>query len=84
MSEKNEQQKDQQKQQQAQEQQQKKKMEAFMEESEAMARLLDGEIDPDDDLAEFRTLSEEEKKWALIQLQLDAEERYLNNNFLSE
>lgn len=37
-----------------------------------------------DEWAGFRRLSEEEKKWALIQLQLDREQKYLENNYMQE
>lgn len=37
-----------------------------------------------DEWAGFRRLSEEEKKWALIQLQLDHEQKYLENNYMQE
>ena len=38
----------------------------------------------DDEWAEFRKLSPEEQKWALIQLQLDREQRYMENIYSSE
>ncbi|MDY3868930.1 MAG: flagellar assembly protein FliH [Pyramidobacter sp.] len=33
----------------------------------------------DDEWAEFRNLSETEKKWALLQLQLDREQKYFDS-----
>jgi hypothetical protein len=44
----------------------------------------DDEIIVDDDWAEFRKLSPEEQKWALIQLQLDREQKYMENISTSE
>ncbi len=37
------------------------------------------EIIEDDEWAEFRGLSETEKKWALLQLQLDREKKYFDS-----
>ncbi|MGI6075980.1 MAG: flagellar assembly protein FliH [Pyramidobacter sp.] len=44
----------------------------------------DDEIIVDDDWAEFRKLSPEEQKWALIQLQLDREQKYMESISTSE
>lgn len=38
----------------------------------------------DDEWAEFRHMSEEEQKWALIQLQLDREQKYIESISTSE
>ena len=38
----------------------------------------------DDEWAEFRKLSPEEQKWALIQLQLDREQRYIEGLYSQE
>lgn len=44
----------------------------------------DDEVIVDDDWAEFRKLSPEEQKWALIQLQLDKEQKYMESISTSE
>ncbi len=44
----------------------------------------DDEVIVDDDWAEFRKLSPEEQKWALIQLQLDREQKYMESISTSE
>ena len=44
----------------------------------------DDEVLVDDDWAEFRKLSPEEQKWALIQLQLDREQKYMESISTSE
>lgn len=51
---------------------------------EALPPAEDEEIIEDDDWAEFRTMSLEEQKWALIQLQLDQEQKYIESIFTSE
>lgn len=48
-----------------------------------ISRAGSGEL-VDDDWAEFRKMSEEEQKWALIQLQLDREQRYIESIFTPE
>lgn len=37
-----------------------------------------------DDWAEFRAMTPEQQKWALIQLQLDREQRYIESVFTQE
>lgn len=44
----------------------------------------DDDVIVDDDWAEFRKLSPEEQKWALIQLQLDREQKYIESIFTPE
>ncbi len=44
----------------------------------------DEELIVDDDWAEFRKMTPDQQKWALIQLQLDREQRYIENIFTSE
>ena len=38
----------------------------------------------DDDWAEFRKMTPEQQKWALIQLQLDREQKYIESIFTPE
>jgi len=51
---------------------------------EALPPAEDEEIIEDDDWVEFHKLSPEEQKWALIQLQLDREQKYIENTFTPE
>ena len=51
---------------------------------EALPPAEDEEIIEDDDWAEFRKMSPEEQKWALIQLQLDQEQKYFESIFTPE
>jgi len=44
----------------------------------------DEEIIVDDDWAEFRKMTPEQQKWALIQLQLDREQKYIESIFTPE
>ena len=39
------------------------------------------ELIVDDDWAEFRKMTPEQQKWALIQLQLDREQKYIESIF---
>ena len=51
---------------------------------EALPPAEDEEIIEDDDWTEFRKMSPEEQKWALIQLQLDQEQKYIESIFTPE
>ena len=42
------------------------------------------ELIVDDDWAEFRKMTPEQQKWALIQLQLDREQKYIESIFTPE
>ena len=44
----------------------------------------DDEMIVDDDWAEFRKMTPEQQKWALIQLQLDREQKYIESIFTPE
>ena len=44
----------------------------------------DDELIVDDDWAEFRKMTPEQQKWALIQLQLDREQKYIESIFTPE
>lgn len=44
----------------------------------------DDDVIVDDDWALFRKMSPEEQKWALIQLQLDREQKYIESIFTPE
>ena len=42
------------------------------------------ELIVDDDWSEFRRMTPEQQKWALIQLQLDREQKYIESIFTPE
>ena len=42
------------------------------------------ELIVDDDWAEFRKMTPDQQKWALIQLQLDREQKYIESIFTPE
>ncbi|MBP5211355.1 MAG: flagellar assembly protein FliH [Pyramidobacter sp.] len=42
------------------------------------------ELIVDDDWSEFRKMTPEQQKWALIQLQLDREQKYIESIFTPE